>query len=143
MIYGYFLEPCFFFLKVWFNSRSNIKLRVLVISIVSVVLFLHKHRLGKEEKGWRVVTTHLLTKVSGQLQIIKKTILASLCLASYLVVNWLQKLETKHCVYYAVKLFLFLCVCVCLCVWYGISVLLIYNKTKLTFCKMPIFVPYT
>ena len=65
MIYGYFLEPCFFFLKVWFNSRSNIKLRVLVISIVSVVLFLHKHRLGKEEKGWRVVTTHLLTKASG------------------------------------------------------------------------------
>ena len=54
----------FFSLKVWFNSRSNKKLRVLVISIVSVVLFLHKHRFGKEEKGWRVVTTHLLTKAS-------------------------------------------------------------------------------
>ena len=41
----------------------------------------------------------------------KNNILASLCLASYLAVNWLQKLETKHCVYYT--LFLFLCVCVC------------------------------
>ena len=27
MIYCYFLQPCFFFLKVWFNSRSNIKSR--------------------------------------------------------------------------------------------------------------------
>ena len=43
MIYGYFLQPCFFFLKVWFNNRSNIKLRLLVILIVSVMLFLHKH----------------------------------------------------------------------------------------------------
>ena len=33
----------FFFLKVWFNNRSNIKLRLLVILIVSVMLFLHKH----------------------------------------------------------------------------------------------------
>ena len=32
-----------FFLKVWFNTRSNIKLRLLAILIVSVVLFLHKH----------------------------------------------------------------------------------------------------
>ena len=32
-----------FFLKVWFNNRSNIKLRLLVILIVSVMLFLHKH----------------------------------------------------------------------------------------------------
>ena len=27
----------------------------------------------------------------------KNNILASLCLASYLAANWLQKLETKHC----------------------------------------------
>ena len=33
----------FFFLKVWFNNRSNIKLRLLVILIVSVLLFLQKH----------------------------------------------------------------------------------------------------
>ena len=33
----------FFFLKVWFNNRSNIKLRLLIILIVSVLLFLHKH----------------------------------------------------------------------------------------------------
>ena len=33
----------FFFLKVWFNNRSNIKLRILVILIVSVLLFLRKH----------------------------------------------------------------------------------------------------
>ena len=40
-------------------------------------------------------------------------ILTSLCLASYLAANWLQKLETKHCVetYFIMqKLFLFLCV---------------------------------
>ena len=27
----------------------------------------------------------------------KNNIFSSLCLASYLVANWLQKLETKHC----------------------------------------------
>ena len=43
MIYGYFLQPCFFFLKVWFNNRRNIKLRLLVTLIVSVLLFLHRH----------------------------------------------------------------------------------------------------
>ena len=43
MIYGYFLQPCFFFLKVWFNNRSNIKLRLLVILIVSEMLYLLKH----------------------------------------------------------------------------------------------------
>ena len=34
---------CDFFLKVWFNNRSNIKLKLLVILIVSVLLILHKH----------------------------------------------------------------------------------------------------
>ena len=33
----------FFFLKVWFNNRRNIKLRLLVTLIVSVLLFLHRH----------------------------------------------------------------------------------------------------
>ena len=33
----------FFFLKVWFNKRSNIKLRLLVILVVFVMLILHKH----------------------------------------------------------------------------------------------------
>ena len=28
----------------------------------------------------------------------KNNILVSLCLANYLAANWLQKLETKHCV---------------------------------------------
>ena len=32
-----------FFLKVWFNNISNIKLRLLVILIVSVMLFIHKY----------------------------------------------------------------------------------------------------
>ena len=41
MIYGYFLQPCFFSWK--FNNRSNIKLRLPVILVVSVMLFLHKH----------------------------------------------------------------------------------------------------
>ena len=45
----------------------------------------------------------------------KNSILASLCLASYLAVNWLQKLETKHCVYYAEVISVLMCVCVCVC----------------------------
>ena len=49
----------------------------------------------------------------------KNNILASLCLASYLAVNWLQKLETKHCVYYAEVISVLMCVCLCV---YGISV---------------------
>ena len=53
----------------------------------------------------------------------KNNILASLCLASYLAVNWLQKLKMKH-VFIMQKLFLFLCVCLCV---YGISVWFIYN----------------
>ena len=46
----------------------------------------------------------------------KSNILASLCLASYLAVNWLQKLETKHFVYYAEVISVLVCVCVCVCV---------------------------
>ena len=48
----------------------------------------------------------------------KNNILASLCLASYLAANWLQKLETKHCVYYAEVISVLVCVCayVCVCV---------------------------
>ena len=38
-----FESLCFFFLKVWFNNRSNIKLRLLDILIVSLLLFLDKH----------------------------------------------------------------------------------------------------
>ena len=60
-------------------------------------------------------------------------ILASLCLASYLAANWLQKLETKHCVeaYFIMqKLFLFLCVtqthththCVCVVSQFDLSI---------------------
>ena len=70
----------------------------------------------------------------------KNNILGSLCLASYLAANWLQKLEMKHCVYYAEVISVLMCVCLCV---YGNSVWFIYNKTKLLFCKMSVFVPYT
>ena len=48
----------------------------------------------------------------------KKNILASLCLASYLAANWLQKLKTKHCAYFAevISVLVGVCVCVCMCV---------------------------
>ena len=49
----------------------------------------------------------------------KNNILASLCLASYLAVNWFQKLETKHSVYYAEVISVLMCVCLCV---YGNSV---------------------
>ena len=41
----------------------------------------------------------------------KNNILASLCLASYLAANWLQKLETKHYAYYAEVISVLMCVC--------------------------------
>ena len=43
---------------------------------------------------------HHLPPIQGEWLTIdyqKNNILTSLCLASYLVANWLQKLETKHC----------------------------------------------
>ena len=46
----------------------------------------------------------------------KNNILASLCLASNLAVNWLQKFETKDYVYYAEVISVLMCVFVC--VWY-------------------------
>ena len=46
----------------------------------------------------------------------KNNISTSLCLASYLAVNWLQKLETKHCVYYTEVISVLMCVLVC--VWF-------------------------
>ena len=49
----------------------------------------------------------------------KNNILASLCLASYLAVNWLQKLEMKYCVYYTEVISVLMYVCLCV---YGISV---------------------
>ena len=41
----------------------------------------------------------------------KNNILASLCLASYLAANWLQKLKTKHYAYYAEVISVLMCVC--------------------------------
>ena len=74
----------------------------------------------------------------------KNNILASLSLASYLPANCLQKLETKQCAYYAEAISVFMCVCVCVCVCVcRISIWFIYNETKLRFCKISIFVPYT
>ena len=72
----------------------------------------------------------------------KNNILTSLCLASCLAENWLQKLETKHCLFWRSYFCSYVCMFVCVCVC-GISVWLIYNKTKLPFCKMSVFDPYT
>ena len=53
-------------------------------------LYFSNFRIGEEEKGRCVI-------IDDQ----KNSILALLCLASYLAANWLQKLEMKHCAYYA------------------------------------------
>ena len=57
---------------------------------------------------------HLPPSIQGKWLTIddQKNNIASLCHASYLAANWLQKLETKHGLLH--KLFLFLCVGV----WY-------------------------
>ena len=76
-------------------------------------------------KGWRgkkrqARCHHLPSSIQGKWLAIddqKNNILASLCLASYLAANWLQKLETKHCVYYAEVISVLMCVCVFVCVW--------------------------
>ena len=63
---------------------------------------------------------HSPSSIHGELLAIddqKNNILASLCLASYLTANWLQKLGTKHCAYYAdVSHTHMHCVFVCVCV---------------------------
>ena len=62
---------------------------------------------------------HLPSSIQGEWLAIddkKNNILASLCLASYLAANWLQKLEMKYCVYYAEVFSVLMCVCVCVCV---------------------------
>ena len=41
----------------------------------------------------------------------KNNILASLCLAIYLVSNWLQKLKTKHCLLCRSYFCSYVCVC--------------------------------
>ena len=41
---------------------------------------------------------------------LKNNISASLCLASYLAANWLQKLKMKRCVYYAEVISVLMCV---------------------------------
>ena len=62
----------------------------------------------------------------------KNNILPSLGLASYLAVNWLQKLKTKHSVYYAEVISVFMCVYLCV---YGISVWLSITKQNYLFLR--------
>ena len=71
----------------------------------------------------------------------KNNILASLCLATYLAVNWLQKLETKHYVCYPEVISVLMCVCVCVRMvsQFDLSI----TKQSYLFCKMLVFVPYT
>ena len=52
----------------------------------------------------------------------KNNILASLCLASNLAVNWLQKFETKDYVYYAEVISVLMCVFVCMVSQFDLSI---------------------
>ena len=63
---------------------------------------------------------HLFSSILGNWLAIddKKNISASFCLTSYLASNWLQKLEAKHCVYYAEVISVLMSVCLYVCVWY-------------------------
>ena len=65
---------------------------------------------------------HLPSSIQGKWLAIddqKNNILASLCLATYLAANWLQKLEMKHCAYYPEVISVLMCMCLRVC---GISV---------------------
>ena len=67
---------------------------------------------------------HLPSSIQGEWLAIddqKNNILASLYLVSYIAAKWFQKLETKHCTYYAEVISVLMCVCLCVCVC-GISV---------------------
>ena len=58
----------------------------------------------------------------------QKNNITSLCLASYLAPNWLQKLETKHCLLRRSYFCSYVWVC-------GISVWFIYNKRNYLFVR--------
>ena len=48
-----------FILKSWFNNRSNTKLRLLLLLVVSVLLFLHKHaKTSDHHESIRSFTKH-------------------------------------------------------------------------------------
>ena len=52
----------------------------------------------------------------------KNNILASLCLASYLAGDWLQKLETKQCLLRRTYFCSYVCVCVCMVSQFDLSI---------------------
>ena len=72
-----------------------------------------------QERKREVRGHHSPSSIQGELLAIddQKMTLASLCLASYLAVNWLWKLGMKHSVYYAGVISVLMCVCVCVCVY--------------------------
>ena len=84
---------------------------------------------------------HLPSSIQGEWLAIdnqKNKILAPLCLASYLEANWLQKLETKHCLLRRSYFCSHVCVCVFVCVFVYVCVCVVSQfdlsiKNKTTF----------
>ena len=67
--------------------------------------YLLSYRLGEGQGAWSLLA-----------------ILASLCFVSYLVANWLQKLEIKHCLLWRSYFCSYVCVCVCVVSQFDLSI---------------------
>ena len=81
------------------NFRNVIKLPPPNVTYSINLIFLTGIQAWRGRKR-QVRGHHSPPSIQGEWLIIddqKNNILASLCRASYLVANWLQKLETKHC----------------------------------------------
>ena len=80
----------------------------------------------KKAGAWSPLASFYLRRVVITIDDQKNNI-ASLCFASYLAANWLQKLKTKHCLLHR-SYFSYVWVC-------GISVWFIYNKRNYLFVR--------
>ena len=120
------LQTKWLWVRVQLQSKSN-NLHYLIKNINRLFVLLLKNSnhdstkdsfdnyLGLARKKKQAHGRHSPSSIQGEWLAMddqKNKILASFCLASYLAANWLQKLETKHCVYYVEVISVLMCVCV-------------------------------
>ena len=82
------------------------------IYAAKLMQFLPCYRLGEEEKGRRVVTTRLLSKANGQLQMIRKITFQLHSVLPFIQYQTGCKSSKRNIVYYAEVISVLMCVCV-------------------------------
>ena len=111
-----------------------------LLSILSVI----RHLICGNKQAWherkrQACGHHLPPSIQGKWLTIddqKNKILASLCLASYLTTNWLQKIETKHCLLCRS----YFCSYVCVVFQFDLPIT---KRNYLFVAKTSVFVPHT